>query len=188
MVRKTLIRNCIDFILCETWNTFYAFHNYSSIWLIFVVFKISLFNTSYLCAFIDRHNLLSTIVLYSMDKLLIFLSDVGDARVGGADSYSDRLSCRYTVFILSFFTLIVTARQYFKAPISCWCPKEFSTSHVAYVDRVRMMLHRCKFYVSSSIKLIYLNQHFVVKTTFELSTSVATREYEGRLSYSVLFC
>lgn len=141
MVRKTLMRNLIDFFLCETWNTFYAFHKHSPILLIFVVFKISfLFNTSYLCAFIDRCNLLSTRLLYSMDKLLIFLSDVGDARVGGADSYSDRLSCRYTVFILSFFTLIVTARQYFNAPISCWCPKEFSSSQFEYVDWVRMML------------------------------------------------
>lgn len=71
-----------------------------------------------------------------MDKLLVLLSDVGDARIGGADSYSDRLNCKYTVFILAFFTLMVTARQYVKAPISCWCPKEFASSQVSYVDKV----------------------------------------------------
>lgn len=72
-----------------------------------------------------------------MDKLLLFLSDGSDARSGYGDSFCDRVNCRYTVFVLTVFALVVTSRVQVGDPISCWCPAHFTSSHVAYTNKVR---------------------------------------------------
>jgi hypothetical protein len=71
-----------------------------------------------------------------MERLVSLVSDATDPRVGGADSYSDQLSCIYTVYMLSVFTLVVATRQFVSEPISCWCPTEFSGDQIDYVNKV----------------------------------------------------
>ncbi|CAD5116783.1 DgyrCDS5632 [Dimorphilus gyrociliatus] len=72
----------------------------------------------------------------SMDKLFTILADISDARKGGGDSFSDRLSSRYTVFLLIIFSVIVTTRHIVGSPISCWCPPVFTSSHIDYTNKV----------------------------------------------------
>lgn len=67
---------------------------------------------------------------------MFLIHSSGDSRIGGADSFSDRLSCHYTVSMLAFFTFMVTTRQYVGEPISCWCPVTFSSSMVSYTNKV----------------------------------------------------
>lgn len=71
-----------------------------------------------------------------MEKLFSLIGDVTHTKLGGADSYSDQLNCRYTVFLLSLFTLLASARVYIDEPISCFCPAEFSSSQVAFAKKV----------------------------------------------------
>lgn len=71
-----------------------------------------------------------------MDRILLLIQDVGDPRLGGADSFCDRLNCRYTVSILAVFAIMVTTRQYVGEPISCWCPHDFTSSNVDFVNKV----------------------------------------------------
>ena len=71
-----------------------------------------------------------------MERISAMIGDLGDARVGGADSFSDRLSCRYTVFIFVLLAFFVTARHYVGEPIGCWCPAHFTDSHVDYTNKV----------------------------------------------------
>lgn len=72
-----------------------------------------------------------------MDRLFLLLSDIGDPCIGGADSFCDRLSNRYTVSILVIFSIMLTTRQYVGEPISCWCPPHFTSSMVDYTNKVR---------------------------------------------------
>jgi len=53
-----------------------------------------------------------------MDKLFAVIGDVKDPRVGGADSFCDRLNCIQTTFILVIFATLVTAKHYVGEPIS----------------------------------------------------------------------
>ena len=71
-----------------------------------------------------------------MDRLLLVLSDAGDSRVGGGDSFTDRLNCRYTTLVLGIFAILVTTKHYVGDPISCWCPAHFTDSHVDYTNKV----------------------------------------------------
>lgn len=71
-----------------------------------------------------------------MEKLFSLIGDVSHTKLGGADSYSDQLNCRYTVFLLSLFALLASARVYVDEPISCFCPAEFSASQVAFAKKV----------------------------------------------------
>lgn len=71
-----------------------------------------------------------------MDKLFQLIGDVSHVKLGGADTYTDQLNCRYTVFVLSLFAFIATARVYVDEPISCFCPAEFEASHVAFAKKV----------------------------------------------------
>ena len=59
-----------------------------------------------------------------MDKLLGFLnlSTLGNIRLRRDDDMVDRLSHRYTTFILLMFAIIITSKQYVGDPISCWAP------------------------------------------------------------------
>jgi len=71
-----------------------------------------------------------------MDKLFTLIDDIQHVKLGGADSYADQLNCKYTVFVLSLFAFIATARVYISEPISCYCPTEFQSSQVAFAEKV----------------------------------------------------
>ena len=67
--------------------------------------------------------------LYSLSSpvftlLCSIFSDFSDARIGGGDSFCDRLNCRFTVYILVIFALLITTKHYVGDPIGCWCPGE----------------------------------------------------------------
>jgi hypothetical protein len=72
-----------------------------------------------------------------MERLIGAFGDFGlDPRIGGADSFCDRLNCRVTVFVLTIFAMLVTAKFYVSDPIACWCPAHFESSHVEYTNKV----------------------------------------------------
>lgn len=52
------------------------------------------------------------------------------------DVFVDRLNHRYTVAILVIFCVVVTASQYFGAPIQCWVPGHFTGNYEKYADRI----------------------------------------------------
>ena len=73
-----------------------------------------------------------------MDRLLFMFGDFQDTRIEGADSFSDRLNCQYTVFTLILFAIIITTNQFFVGgPVTCWCPSHFESSQVDYTNKVR---------------------------------------------------
>ncbi len=71
-----------------------------------------------------------------MDRLLMTIGDIGDSRIGGGDSFCDRLNCRYTVYILILFAILVTTKHYVGETISCWCPDHFTDSQVDYTNQI----------------------------------------------------
>lgn len=73
-----------------------------------------------------------------MDGVVKFFGDFSiDSEIQGADSYTDRLSNRYTVILLVTFCLMHTSQFYFGAPIGCFCPSHFNRGQVDYVNKVR---------------------------------------------------
>ena len=54
-----------------------------------------------------------------MDRLTGFAGDLADARVGGGDSFCDRLSCKYTTFLLVAAAFFVTTRGIVNEAIAC---------------------------------------------------------------------
>ena len=66
-----------------------------------------------------------------------------DSRLGGGDSFVDRLSCSYTVFVLGIFAVSVTANQWLgEVPISCWCPAHFTDSHKDFTNKVSQVCNQ----------------------------------------------
>ena len=53
------------------------------------------------------------------------------------DTFSDQLSCVYTVFMLAVFTFLTTTKSFVGNRVSCWCPSHFTSSHEAYTNQVR---------------------------------------------------
>ena len=76
-----------------------------------------------------------------MEMLLSTLSYGNDPQSGGGDSFCDRLSCRYTIFVLSVLALFVTSRVHLGDPMRCWCPSHFKSSHIAYANKVGHYVH-----------------------------------------------
>ena len=68
-----------------------------------------------------------------MDHVASSIASVKDFRLGGGDSFSDRLSCRYTAAILVMFALMVTTKHYMGEPISCWCPSHLTDAQVSNI-------------------------------------------------------
>ena len=70
--------------------------------------------------------------------------DFLDPRVGGADSFSDRLNCKYTVFTLILFAIITTNQLFVGDPFICWCPSHYEKDHVYYTNGqfVKMCIYR----------------------------------------------
>ena len=71
----------------------------------------------------------------------MLFGDFSDPLIGGADSFADRLSCSYTVFVLGLCTLFVTTTNHVGEPVSCWCPPHFTGAHVDYTNRVTGHTH-----------------------------------------------
>jgi len=70
-----------------------------------------------------------------LERLFFFLGDIHHTKLGGADSFSDQLSCKWTVFLLSLFAIISTTRIYVSDPIGCFCPPNFPPSQVDYTTK-----------------------------------------------------
>ncbi|KAI0240156.1 hypothetical protein LSAT2_009149 [Lamellibrachia satsuma] len=73
-----------------------------------------------------------------MDQLLATIADIRDSRVGGGDCFCDRLNCKYTVYLMVAFSLLVTTRRYVGDQVSCWCPSHFTDSHRQYANQKRI--------------------------------------------------
>ena len=71
-----------------------------------------------------------------MDRLMLILSDFGDHRPRSGDSFSDKLNCSYSTFLLVLFSIMTTTKIYVGDPISCWCPAEFSDAHCDFANKV----------------------------------------------------
>ncbi|KAK2168842.1 hypothetical protein NP493_1216g00090 [Ridgeia piscesae] len=71
-----------------------------------------------------------------MDSFLATIADIRDSRVGGGDCFCDRLNCKYTVYLMVVFSLIVTTRRYVGDQVSCWAPSHFTDSHRQYANQV----------------------------------------------------
>ena len=72
-----------------------------------------------------------------MDKLLNTIVSAGETQGSSCDTFSDQLSCVYTVFVLAVFAFLTTTKNYVGSRVSCWCPAHFTSSHQAYTNQVR---------------------------------------------------
>ena len=73
-----------------------------------------------------------------MERLFALFGDFTDPRVGGADSFTDRMNCSYTTFLLGMFAVLVSTIHYASEPVSCWAPAHFTDAHEEYANRVGM--------------------------------------------------
>ena len=71
-----------------------------------------------------------------MDRLFAIIGNVGDVSLKTGDTFSDRLNCQHTTFILVIFAILVTTKNYVGDPISCWCPAHFTESHIEYTNNI----------------------------------------------------
>ena len=71
-----------------------------------------------------------------MDKLLTIFGDIHHTKLGGGDSFTDQLNCKYTVYILCLVAILSTTRVFVDEPISCYCPAQFTGSQVDYTKKV----------------------------------------------------
>ena len=69
-----------------------------------------------------------------MERLFKSTLSVGELRLHKDDNYVDRLSRLYTVMIVVSFSFLVTTKQFVGSPIHCWCPAQFTDSHVDYAN------------------------------------------------------
>nr|ABB16292.1 innexin 11 [Hirudo medicinalis]AFC34069.1 INX9B [Hirudo verbana] len=70
-----------------------------------------------------------------MDKLFDIFGGVSQTKLGGGDSFTDQLSCKYTVYILSLVVILSTTRVFIDEPISCYCPTHFTDNQVEYTKK-----------------------------------------------------
>ena len=71
-----------------------------------------------------------------MERLLKSALTMREVKFRMDDDYVDRLNRQYTVIILIFFAALVTTKQFVGHPITCWCPAQFTDSHVDYADSI----------------------------------------------------
>ena len=71
-----------------------------------------------------------------MDRLFKSVLSIRELKFHVDDDYVDRLSRQYTVIILVCFAFLVSTKQFVGRPINCWCPAEFTESHVDYTNSI----------------------------------------------------
>ena len=64
------------------------------------------------------------------------LSKVSALRIRNDDDFCDRLSHRFTTFMLIILALVVSTKQYVGEPITCWVPAHFTHNHEEYTNKV----------------------------------------------------
>ncbi len=74
-----------------------------------------------------------------MDKFQGFVGDISDPRIGGGDTFADRINCRYTPSLLIIFAVVTTTKNYVGDPIACWCPDHFTSAMVDYTNQVKSL-------------------------------------------------
>ena len=79
-----------------------------------------------------------------MDRLFEIFGGVSHSKLGGADSFTDQLNCKYTVYLLSLIAILSTTKVFVDEPISCYCPAQFTGSQVDYTKKV--LIIDLKFY------------------------------------------
>jgi hypothetical protein len=48
----------------------------------------------------------------------------------------DRINHQYSPALFVLLTIVISVKQYVGAPIDCWCPAQFTDSHVAYTNAI----------------------------------------------------
>ena len=73
-----------------------------------------------------------------MDRMVLALATLAETRFDGCndDDAVDRLSRRYTVFLLVVFSVVVGSRQLVGERIHCWVPARFTDNHETYANSV----------------------------------------------------
>lgn len=71
-----------------------------------------------------------------MDLIGAVKSLAAKRSVRNDDLFVDRLNHRYTVGIIVFFAVVVTASQYSGKPINCWVPGHFTGNYNSYADDI----------------------------------------------------
>lgn len=55
---------------------------------------------------------------------------------GKAEYFSDRLTRVYSFMILTFLAIVLAVELYRSDVIDCWCPAQFTASHIAYTNSI----------------------------------------------------
>ena len=71
-----------------------------------------------------------------MDRLFKSVLSIRELKFHIDDDYVDRLSRQYTVVVLVCFAFLVSTKQFVGTPINCWCPAEFTESHIEYTNAI----------------------------------------------------
>lgn len=69
-----------------------------------------------------------------MERLFSSAFNIGELRCHKDDNFVDRMSRLYTLMIATSFAFLVTTKQYVGSPIHCWCPAQFTESHIDYTN------------------------------------------------------
>lgn len=75
-------------------------------------------------------------LLHRLDSVLGSFATYARLKGRYDDDWIDRLHHLYTTIVLIIFTIVVSTKQYVGEPIHCWCPGEFTKSHVDYTNNV----------------------------------------------------
>ena len=71
-----------------------------------------------------------------MERLFKSVLSIRELKFHVDDDYVDRLSRQFTVVITVCFAFLVSTKQFVGRPIHCWCPAEFTESHVDYTNSI----------------------------------------------------
>ena len=72
-----------------------------------------------------------------MDRLFVSIADFSDPRLGGGDSFCDRLNNRYTVYVLVLFSALITTKVILR-DVDTFCSQCF----VEIIGHTRMAENR----------------------------------------------
>jgi len=92
-----------------------------------------------------------------MEKLLKSALTIRDVKFRMDDDYIDRLNRQYTVIVLICFAALVSTKQFVGKPMTCWCPAQFTDSHVDYADSICWVSNTYYLPIEDSIPVKQLN-------------------------------